>query len=362
MSCTNRMSTTLGPRPGRRSWVVACLVAWLVAGGGGLPAGPVWADLWYVDNENGRDTNSGQTQEVGPLAAGPFRTISRALRAAKMGDSIVLAKNETPYQEMLTISGSRHSGLAGRPFRLIGNGATLSGTQEVLPEQWRYLRSDVYECRPADGAFQQLYLGDRPASYQALSRATLDELEPLAWTLIEGKIYFRTDEGRLPGDYRLHYAAGQTGITLYLVQNVSIENLTIQGFWQDGINAHDNVKDSKLIGVTVRGNGRSGLSVGGCSRLDVVSSLLGDNWWHQVRTESLGRVRLLGSHVLPNGNGEALQNEGGDIWEDEPVVNAPVLRRVPAQSIRQASPGSVMERSGQPSRTSRLPGDVLLYR
>jgi hypothetical protein len=326
------------------------------------PYGSAWADIWYVDNEAGQDTNSGRTQQVGPLAAGPFRTISRALRAANIGDSIVLAKNPTPYREVLTFSGPRHSGFADRPFRLVGNGATLSGTREILPEQWRSVGADIYECRPVDGAYQQLYIGDRPATYQAVTRDTVSELEPLAWSLVEGKIYFRTDANRLPQNYPLQYAADQTGITLYLVEHVSLENLVVQGFWQDGVNAHDNVRHTKLIGLTVRGNGRSGISVGGCSRLDVVSSLIGDNWWHQVRTEGLGRMRLMGSHVLPNGQGETKQQDGGDIQEDQPVVTAPIIRRLRVEPVRQASPGSVMERAGQPTRTSRLPSEGSLYR
>jgi len=297
------------------------------------------ADIWYVDNENGQDTNSGRTETVGPLAAGPFRTISRALAAAYQGDTIVLAKNDTPYRETITLAGRRNSGFSGQPFRIIGNGATLSGTQEILPEQWRYVEDSIYECRPADGAYQQVYLGSRPATFQPLSRDRLSELEPLAWTLIEGRVYFRTDNDNLPSAYNLHYAKLQTGVTLYHVSGVSIENLIVQGFWQDGINAHDNVRQAKLIGVTARGNGRSGVSAGGSSHLDVVSSLVGDNQSHQVRAEGIAQLRLLGSNVLENGHSDAqLQQDQGRISEEIPVVNTPIHDRIPARPVRQASP------------------------
>ncbi|MBL8892198.1 MAG: right-handed parallel beta-helix repeat-containing protein [Planctomycetaceae bacterium] len=339
------------------TWLLAAL---MVACGTTAPA---IGDVWYVDNENGQDTNSGRTQEIGAQAAGPFRTINRALAAAKLGDTIVLAKNESPYREVITFAGSDNSGFPGQPFRLIGNGAVLSGTQEILPGQWQSIGDGIYECRPADGAFQQLYLGARPASFQSLTQGTLSELQPLGWTLIDGRLYFRTEDGMLPNMYDLHYAAAQTGITLYLVRHVSIENLTIQGFWQDGINAHDNVRDTKVVGVTVRGNGRSGISVGGSSRLDVVSSLIGDNWHNQVRAEGVSHVRLLGSNVLANGHGEAkYQLDQGQITEEVPVVNAPIERRLQAVPVRQASPGSVLEPSATPTRSSRLFYDDAIYR
>lgn len=343
-----------------RSWLHASLIGCLVLGAW---VGSVSADIWYVDNENGQDTNSGRTELVGPLAAGPFRTIGRALEAAHVGDTIVLAKNASPYREMITFSGSKNSGFAGQPFRLIGNGAVLSGTQQILPKQWQFVRDGIYECRPADGAFQQLYLGSRPAQYQAVTRETLGDLEPLAWTLLDGRIYFRTEQNLLPDAYDLQYASGQTGITLYLVQHVSVENLTVQGYWQDGINAHDNVRDVKLVGITARGNGRSGVSVGGSSRMDVISSLLGDNWQHQVRAEGVAQVRLLGSNVLANGIGEAqLQQDAGKILEEIPVVNVPIEDRLPIRPVRQARTGSVMESPSVPTRSSRLFNDETIYR
>lgn len=353
--------TRNGRRVSDRRLISVWLLALLVAVVGSVA--PVRGDDWYVDNENGQDTNSGRTQEVGAQAAGPFRTIARALEAARLGDTIVLAKNESPYREVVTFAGSNNSGFPGHPFRLIGNGAVLSGTKEILPEQWESIGNGTYKCRPADGAFQQLYLGARPAQFQSLTLETLSELQPLGWTLIDGHLYFRTEDEVALAAYDLHYAAAQTGITLYLVRHVSIENLTVQGFWQDGINAHDNVRDAKVVGVTVRGNGRSGISVGGSSRLDIVSSLIGDNWQNQVRAEGVAQARLLGSNVLPNGNGEAkVQLDQGKITEEVPVVNAPIERRLHAPPVRQASPGSVLEGSSAPTRSSRLYYDDSIYR
>jgi hypothetical protein len=110
------------------------LLVWLCGLlGGGLPSQPavVQADIWYVDNETGQDTNSGRTETVGPLAAGPFRTISRALAAAHQGDTIVLAKNDTPYRETITLAGRRNSGFSGQPFRISAVRRMLAGLADV---------------------------------------------------------------------------------------------------------------------------------------------------------------------------------------------------------------------------------------
>jgi hypothetical protein len=66
----------------------------------------------------------------------------------------------------------------------------------------------------------------------------------------------------------------------------------IQGFQQDGVNAHELVSHCELIEVECRANGRSGLSVGGVSRLDVVRSNFYDNGRVQVRTEGLASLEL----------------------------------------------------------------------
>jgi len=350
-----------GPR-----WIGLALILSL------LLTGVATAEIWYVNSEAGRDSNNGRLPEGVTLGNGPFRTIGRALEVANIGDTIVLAATSTPYRESLTFSGRRHSGFSDRPFRLVGNGAVLDGTQDILPEQWQLVSSEIFRFRPTDGAFQQLFLGDKPATYQAVDRETLDQLQPLHWTLLQGRVYFRTADGHLPQAYPLRYASHQTGITLYAVQFLNIENLIVQGFWLDGVNAHDNVWDTKLVGVTLRGNGRSGLSVGGCSRLDVVSSLIGDNWRHQVRTETLGRLRLLGSNVLPNGTHEAIFQDGGQVVEEQPVVYTPVRQRLrfdlPAwhgpgleSPFRQATPDRPAEDSG-PRRSARLPDTQILVR
>ena len=74
------------------------------------------ADL-YVNNKTGSDTNNGLTAEQRGARVGPMRSITRALKAATAGDTIVVANTNEPYRESLTLqaqntaaTGSPHSG------------------------------------------------------------------------------------------------------------------------------------------------------------------------------------------------------------------------------------------------------------
>lgn len=277
------------------------------------------ASIWYVNNQVGQDTNKGLTQNVGPEGVGPFRTIQHALNRASTADTIVIANTGIPYNEFLSLAGPQNSGLAGLPFRIIGNGAILSGIVTTPARDWELVSSDLFRFRPESGAHQQLYLGKRPAKFHPMVDQDLKDLPPRGWTLQGGYIYFKSDPGMLPDAYALGHSAHQTGITLYAVKFVAIENLVVQGFYLDGVNAHDNVKSSQLVGVTSRGNGRSGVSVGGCSELSLNSCLLGDNLHHQLRTESVAQVELAGCSLLENSLGPTIDRQGGEITESASV-------------------------------------------
>ena len=76
---------------------------------------------------------------------------------------------------------------------------------------------------------------------------------------------------------RITYAEKEVGVTLYRVKWVAIEDLTVQGFQRDGINAFNSDVQVSLIRLTCRGNGRSGITVGGASLVDIDTCLIGDN-------------------------------------------------------------------------------------
>ncbi|MFV1963839.1 MAG: right-handed parallel beta-helix repeat-containing protein [Pirellulaceae bacterium] len=268
----------------------------------------------YVDNVRGDDARDGSSPAVQGRLAGPCRTIGRALQRANNGDRIVLANNRgEAYRESVTLQAGRHSGLPNRPFTLDGNGAVLDGSQPVPPRAWQHVQGHVFRYRPPGMSYQVLYLDDKPAKRAAVSLGEgLPDLAPLQWCLYQRHIYFRAEKNRLPRHYDLAYTGLPVGITLYEVRHVVVRDLIIQGFQLDGINAHDSVFDAELVGLTCRGNGRSGISIGGASRVDITACLVGDNGAAQVRTEGFSHTRIRNCDLIET-SAPALLREGGEV-------------------------------------------------
>jgi hypothetical protein len=245
-----------------------------------LPCPAVLARDIFVSNIAGDDRSSGDVADTSAPGRGPVRTIAKALRLAQPGDHVVLAAMGPPYRESVGISGLRMSGVDGDlPLVIVGNGAVLDGSVPVPDGAWEFYLDDTFRFRPVRLAHQQLFIEDRPAVRRPATSLDfkVPKLEPREWCLTGGYIYFCVEPGKLPQDYRPTYAALPTGITLYKVHDVEIGDLTVQGYQLDGINAVDGAFDVLLSGVTCRGNGRSGLSVGGSSRVFVTGGVLGDN-------------------------------------------------------------------------------------
>jgi hypothetical protein len=256
----------------------------------------------YVNNVSGDDLFDGLSpQREGP-GRGPNQTIWRALRSTHPGDRIVLAKTEEPYRESISLVGSKHSGHALRRFVIEGSGAVLDGSRPVPYDAWQFVSGDIFRFQPERMDFQQLFhegvpLVRRP--YSPLHYRKL-ELEPREWALAGGWVYFCVEKGKIPQEYHLGYAALQTGVTVYKVEGVEINNLVVQGFQLDGINLNDAIGPTVIAGVTSRGNGRSGITVTGVSHVDLQGCLLGDNGQCQLLVQEFGEANLSNCDVVDN--------------------------------------------------------------
>ena len=91
-----------------------------------------------------------------------------------------------------------------------------------------------------------------------------------------------------------------------------IRDLVVQGFQLDGVNAHDGVFGAQLTELTCRGNGRSGISIGGASRVRVEACLVGNNGAAQVRIEGSCKAQLIGCDLLEN-TAPKIVREGGEV-------------------------------------------------
>lgn len=270
----------------------------------------------YVDNVLGNDRHSGLI--ASPLGGdGPVATFARALRIAGPSDRLVIANTGEPYREMLSLSGPHHMGSSNRPFVVVGNGAVLDGSVAAATGAWEHAEGDVFAVRPRRLAYQQLFSAGRPLQHNLAASQTGDAalLEPLQWALSGGKLFLRTEPGAIPENYDLRHCGLQTGITLYQTQHVRIENLIVQGFQQDGINAHEGVRDCELANVECRANGRAGLSVGGVSRVRVTNGNFYDNGRVQVRTEGMAELRLEACDV-DDGRAPAYHHRGRELLVD----------------------------------------------
>ena len=274
----------------------------------------------YVDNRAGDDRFDGSVANSVDPGRGPFRTISRAVCAAQAGDRILLANTGSAYREGISLVGSPHSGTAYSPFVIEGQGAVLDGSALVTPGAWQFAFDDVFRFQPERKQYQELFLNGYPVKRveTTAGETRLPKLEPLEWALVGGSIYFCVEPGKLPQDYSLTYAKLSVGITVYKADDVLVHNLTVQGFQLDGINFHDATGPCRLIDVTLRNNGRSGVAVVGASTVELHSCTLTSNAICQlfmddystcdlIHGELVGdRVAkwLIGKHAVLNLDGE----------------------------------------------------------
>ncbi len=300
--------------------LVQCVfVVWLA--GFAIP-GPCRADDLHVNNVSGDDRFNGRPRALGSENAGAVRSITRALQLVKPGDRVIVEKTDIPYREEISVQGWRLSGNDRLPFQIISNGAILDGTAPVPVGGWEYVGRNVFRFQPELKSHQQLYLNDRPAERITAARSgELPDFQPLQWALRDGWIYFCVERGKSPSSYSLSCCVLQTGITLYEVERVVIAGLVIQGFQLDGVNAHDGVSGAVISRCKLRGNGRSGLSAGGTSRIKVEQSLLGSNVRAQVRSEGLAEIVVEDCRLLESKQtGPGFLQSSGRIQVDDTAL------------------------------------------
>ncbi len=265
----------------------------------------------YVDNLAGDDHRNGASEDSRGLASGPCRSIARALYMAGPADRIIIKNTGEPYRESITLQGGKNSGTSEQKFQIIGNGAVLDGSESVMNGRWEFETGDIFSIELTRRSYQQLSLGDvRLVRHSNL--AALRDLKPLEWTLLQGKLLFRVEEGKLPSSYDLRAGKWPVGITLYDVRNVVISDLVVRGFQLDGVNAHDLCSNVDLMGIAANDNGRAGIVVAGSSRVRVVSCEAKGNGESQLRVEGYCEATISGG-TFDEATAPKLIHDGGRI-------------------------------------------------
>jgi hypothetical protein len=267
------------------------------------PAAAAARDI-HVNNVTGDDRLTGLSPERGEGLTGPVKTIQRALRLADKGDRIILAANDEPYRESISLFGGRHTGDGQRLFAIIGNGAVLDGSGPIPKRAWEHYHGDVFRYQPRWPAHHLLFLDGKPAKRRpgAIARNKPPLLEPLEWDIAGQWVYFRVEPSRVVEDYALTHTLLQTGVTLYHVHDVLIDNLFIRGFRLDGVNVNDGVHGCLLDRLTCESNGRSGIFVGGASSdVLIYSTLVRDNAVAQVLRNPPAQFEIRDSEIVESG-------------------------------------------------------------
>lgn len=316
-------------------------------------AQPLAAREIFVDNTTGNDRNIGTSSTNSSLGGGPCRSIARAIAVAQESDHIVVTNTGVPYRESLTLFGMRNSGSPKYPFVIIGNGAVLDGSVPVNPRGWQFFENDVFRLTPTRTSYQQLFLEGVPLPRVHVDNNNLQlpKLRPFEWCIFERQIYlgmqqpsdedlaFAADSGdeflqelyarkpwkHSPGEYDFSIAGLPVGITLYDVRNLVITDLFVQGYQLDGINAHDKAFAVELLGVTTRGNGRSGISIGGASRVKIAESASRYNGAAQIRTEGFSHTMIVDSELL-SATAPPLVRDGGEVTINGLIVDQTELK------------------------------------
>lgn len=279
-----------------------------------LTAGPALARDIYVNNISGNDTLLGRSPIATGREDGPVQTIAKALRLARPGDHIVLAATPQPYREQISVQGGKHSGVEGAlPLVIDGQGAVIDGMVDVPEDAWESVGGDIFRFAPAIKSHQVFTVeGKRAVRVPAERGARLPPLQPLEWCLLDGYIYFCVPPGQVPQRFYPACAGLQTGITVYDVMNIDIRNVVVRGFALDGVNCHDKAFFVRLQGVKAEDNGRSGISIGGASRVRVESCEAAFNHVVQLRTEGHSHAHVVDS-TFDETLAPATQTDGGEI-------------------------------------------------
>lgn len=252
------------------------------------------AEVYYVNNRTGADRNDGLVETPLSNITGPVKSISQALKLASFADTIIIANTGVPYYDNLSFQGEKNSGDPVRPFRLIGNGATITGAMVIPDGAWREAARNVWQVTPFRKGFFQL-VRDGKALPEVRQQAgekwdSIPDLEVGQWCSWRGSIYYRIERLVDPSTQRLSIARRSCGITVFSAHDIVISDLTIQHFRLDGVNLHDLATEIRLEKLTLRENGRAGLAIGGSSSARLNGSDIERNRDHSILIQEAAAI------------------------------------------------------------------------
>ena len=246
----------------------------------------------YVNNLAGSDRFDGLSEVRDSGLVGPVRSLQRALLVANFGDTIVIANTGTPYNESLHLTGARHSGNEDVPFRVLGNGATLTGRWTVPPDCWKAEGTNIWSFEPPKKGYYQLFRDDQSVEQFGVlrDRYSVAGLKVGQYAVFQGRVFYRTGKGEDPRLMNFMMPQMTTGISLYGVRNVIVQDINVEHFRIDGLNAHDLCRNVLIRKVSSAQNSRSGMTVAGSSRVVLRNCEVKGNGANSLRIRERGEA------------------------------------------------------------------------
>lgn len=231
----------------------------------------------HVDPTDGNDAHDGRSA--------PVRTIGRAIKLARPGDTIHL--RPMVYHDYAGFYGKQ--GLPGRPITLDGHGSTLEGSDPLDPAKWKevspglFAHDELLPPRNLDDAVlvRWFFLWDGKMNHMGrTSKGTkaplkeLDDLKPGEWTFVRdpareqpgaanrrGTFYVRLPPGQKLADAKIAAPMRSAGVQMsgdnaHLV----IKNLTCTHAYNDGFNIHGDCRDVAFENIRAVECGDDGIS------------------------------------------------------------------------------------------------------
>lgn len=210
---------------------------------------------YYADSKIGNDANDGLS------VATAFKTLGRATRSLKAGDTLNLAAGSVFSESLVFKAG----GTAERSILIRGNGAVVSGLHPIDGSKWERKEGDLW-FQANDicwGALRpRVFIGEEMISLSVKPQ----DLKPRTAVWRKEGIYFRADGGKSPRDYALLGGIGRSkkehsGVIIDGQSYITVENLIAQHFPNDGFNVHGTCRGLVFRNIVARNNGDDGFSI-----------------------------------------------------------------------------------------------------
>ena len=255
------------------------------------------ATTYYVNNQTGSDANDGLSAEK------PFQTISKSMMVLQAGDTLVMAPGKIYYESMVM----RQSGTPAKPITIEANGAVLSGRAPIPKDNWKSMGDGLWlnANHLQFGALRSRVFNEKGEMISVHISTKPQDLKPGEAVWNKDGIYLKLEDGQKPQDLTLFGTYRQSGVAFQDHSYITVNNITVENYSNDGVNAHGYCRGLIFRNLVSRWNGDDGFSV----HEDVQACLYGAHLHHNdygIQDISISRSSFFG--VLSEDNREI----GGD--------------------------------------------------